>query len=71
MNDEHEPAPAVAPAVAPGVVPGIDRVLESLDGLADRPVEQHVAVFENAHEELRKSLDGAHGSTPHTPGPPA
>jgi len=35
----------------------VDRVLASLDGLDDAPVEEHVAVFERAHEQLRAALD--------------
>ncbi len=35
----------------------VDAVLESLDGLDDASAEQHVPVFERAHEELRGALD--------------
>jgi hypothetical protein len=35
----------------------VDAVLDSLDGLEDLPVTEHVAVFERAHEELRSALD--------------
>ena len=35
----------------------VDGVLDSLDGLDERPVDEHVAVFENAHERLRGALD--------------
>ena len=38
--------------------PAVDEVLASLDGLAGRPVDEHVAVFERAHEQLRSALDG-------------
>lgn len=38
-------------------VPAVDEVLAEVDGLADRPVEDHVAVFERAHETLRRALD--------------
>lgn len=34
----------------------VDGVLRSLDGLEDSPVEEHVAVFETAHETLRAAL---------------
>lgn len=36
----------------------IDAVLEDVDGLSERPVEEHVAVFEEAHQRLRRALDG-------------
>jgi hypothetical protein len=34
----------------------VDEVLGSLDGLEGRPVAEHVAVFEAAHEALRAAL---------------
>ena len=37
----------------------VDAVLGSLEGLEDRPVSEHVEVFEHAHEQLRRALDGA------------
>ena len=37
----------------------VDAVLASLEGLEDRPVSEHVEVFEHAHEQLRRALDGA------------
>lgn len=37
----------------------VDAVLGSLRGLDDRPVVEHVAVFEQAHETLRRALAGA------------
>ena len=36
----------------------VDGVLDSVERLEDRPVDEHVAVFENAHEQLRRALDG-------------
>ena len=36
----------------------VDEVLDSVEALDDRPVEEHAAVFEAAHEQLRRSLDG-------------
>jgi hypothetical protein len=40
----------------------VDEVLTSLDGLDERPVEEHPAVFEHAHERLRQALDGPSGA---------
>ena len=37
----------------------VDAVLASMEGLDDAPVNEHVAVFEHAHEQLRAALDGA------------
>ena len=39
----------------------VDVVIESVAQLEDRPVEEHVAVFEEAHERLRRALDDAPG----------
>ena len=39
--------------------PDVDRVLGSLDGLDERPVAEHVAVFEAAHDTLRNALADA------------
>jgi hypothetical protein len=37
----------------------VDAVLRSLGDLEGRPVQEHVAVFESAHEALRAALAGA------------
>lgn len=50
----------------PGVVTGndgVDAVIASLDGLAGVPVDEHVAVFEQAHEQLRRTLSGVGDET--------
>lgn len=39
--------------------PAVDEVLRSLDQLDGRPVDEHVAVFEQAHDRLRQALSGA------------
>jgi hypothetical protein len=38
---------------------GVDRVLASLQGLEERPVDEHVGMFERAHEDLRRALTDA------------
>jgi hypothetical protein len=38
---------------------GVDSVVLSLSGLDGLPVADHVAVFEQAHESLRRILAGA------------
>ena len=51
------------------VGPGRSRVAE-VDGLADvaavsgTPVAEHVAVFERAHDQLRRALDAQPGARP-------
>ncbi len=37
--------------------PGVDAVLASLEGLEERPVGEHVAVFEHGHDALRRALN--------------
>lgn len=39
--------------------PAVDEVLRSLDELDGRPVDEHVAIFEQAHDRLRQALSGA------------
>jgi hypothetical protein len=61
---EHA-APAAAPSGAGATDAGstghgaVDAVLASLDGLEERPVAEHVAVFESAHDSLRSALNDA------------
>ena len=38
-------------------MPAVDEVLDRVANLAEVPVSQHVAVFERAHEQLRRALD--------------
>ncbi len=42
----------------------VDAVIASVEGLSGRPVEEHVTVFEQAHDELRRALDGTPDNTP-------
>jgi hypothetical protein len=51
-----EPVERVQPATGHPVV---DDVLASLDGLEERPVDEHVAVFETLHDRLREALASA------------
>ena len=39
-----------------GLAP-VDAVLDEVVRLADRPVSEHVPVFERAHDQLRRALD--------------
>ncbi len=55
---DAEASPDASPAVATGH-PAVDEVLRSLGALSDAPVDEHVAVFEEAHEQLRRTLSGA------------
>ena len=42
-------------------VAAVDEVLASVQALDGRPVAEHVAIFEQAHERLRRALDPRHG----------
>ncbi|MEO5654111.1 MAG: hypothetical protein ABIN79_03070 [Marmoricola sp.] len=44
----------------------VDGVVDSLAGLDERPVGEHVAVFEQAHDSLRRALNEAGTATPGT-----
>ncbi len=39
----------------------VSDVVASVQALDGQPVEEHVAVFEQAHERLRRALDQQHG----------
>jgi hypothetical protein len=60
---EHGPE-APTPDVEPERtgVEEVDEVIASLQGLDERPIEEHPAVFERAHERLRQALDGPAGT---------
>ena len=38
-------------------VASVDQVLAEVAEVADRPVSDHVEVFERAHDQLRRALD--------------
>jgi len=38
-------------------VASVDQVLTDVVAVADRPVSDHVEVFERAHDQLRRALD--------------
>ncbi len=38
-------------------VESVDQVLAEVAAVADTPVSDHVAVFERAHDQLRRALD--------------
>jgi hypothetical protein len=48
-------------------VPALDQVLDDVDQLDDRPLDEHVAAFERAHDALHSALDAEPGE----PGEPA
>ena len=63
---------ATAPVVEPEVMAevegtgnaDVDAVVASLTALDDLPVAEHVTVFEQAHESLRRTLAGAGQDSP-------
>ena len=38
-------------------IPAVDQVVASIDQLDGRPLEEHLAEFERAHQALRSALD--------------
>jgi hypothetical protein len=53
---EKPDEPAYADHESTGVE-AVDRVLAEVAALVEAPVGEHVAVFERAHEQLRRALD--------------
>lgn len=56
MTEAQSFAPEAEP-VRTGV-PEVDAVLETVAGLEQAEVAEHPAIFETAHERLRRALDG-------------
>ena len=54
--DEAEATPSEPERVRTGVT-DVDAVIRAVEELEDRPLEEHVGVFETAHEQLRRALD--------------
>lgn len=59
LADSPEEVAARAPGVVETGNAEVDAVLASLEGLDSVPVDEHVALFEQAHEKLRRTLSGA------------
>ncbi len=61
VNEQLDPTPETAPETGPETTghPVVDDVLRTMQELQGRPVEEHVAVFEAAHEKLRSALADA------------
>ena len=65
-----DPGPEpVAPERVRTGVDRVDDVIRSVEELEERPIEEHVGVFENAQVQLRRALDDPGGgedlSEPH------
>jgi len=58
--DEHLDVENIEPG-AGGEVSAVAEVLACVQALDDQPVADHVAVFERAHERLRRALEPRHG----------
>jgi hypothetical protein len=62
-EDPDLPTPDEPPATPPEPervrtgVSRVDDVITAVEELEERPLEEHVAVFETAHTELRRALD--------------
>ncbi|MFT4286891.1 hypothetical protein [Nocardioides sp.] len=61
MSEGDEPAATAEDELAgepvrTGVA-AVDAVLAEVDGIGDLPLEEHVGVFERAHDQLRRALD--------------
>jgi hypothetical protein len=58
----------VDPRILRGPAPeeAVDAALAALDGIADRPLAEHVAVFEQVHDALGRAL--ADGTLTEAPG---
>lgn len=55
-DEEPESAPPEPERMRTGVE-HIDEVIAAVEELEERPIEEHVGVFEAAHAQLRRALD--------------
>ena len=56
MSEDQHPGPDEPTGERTGN-PAVDAVIESVEDLRERPLEEHAAVFEAAHDRLRRALD--------------
>jgi hypothetical protein len=49
----------------------VDAVITAVEELEERPIEEHVGVFETAHEQLRRALEAQPGPDAADPPRPA
>jgi len=74
-EDPQAPGPvepgtgADAPEQVRTGVESVDAVIAAVEELEERPIEEHVGVFETAQEQLRRALD-TQQPTPPAPQPP-
>jgi len=54
--------PPSAPARPADPRQAVERAMAALDGLADRPIAEHVAVFERVHAALGEALAAPSGT---------
>ena len=59
---EPETVPPEPERVRTGVA-GVDEVITAVEELEERPLEEHVGVFETAHDRLRRALDATDNMT--------
>ena len=64
--DEQHPATPEAPEGPRTGVAAVDAVTGSVEELHTRPVDEHAAVFESAHDALRRALDSDPDAVPTT-----
>ena len=57
MNEDAEPHTPDEPERVRTDVAEVDEVIAAVEELEERPLEEHVGVFETAHAELRRALD--------------
>lgn len=57
QDDDATPEAAPEPERVRTGVRGVDDVIAAVESLEERPLEEHVGVFETAHSELRRALD--------------
>jgi len=57
VSEEPEAAADAEPTAVRTGDGAVDEVIAAVEQLEQRPLEEHVGVFEAAHEQLRRALD--------------
>ncbi len=55
--EDHLDDDGMSPEPVRTGVGDVDTVIAAVEGLEERPLEEHVGVYETAHEQLRRALD--------------
>lgn len=59
-SNPGEPGPPESPEHMSTGLPRVDEVMRAVEELEERPIEEHLGVYEAAQTQLRQALDDPH-----------